>query len=200
MELFELQNIWKEYDKKLSENTRLNKEILRLMLLSKPKRRLNWIKINAGLSIFSPILFVTLLLILDVQFRINTSFYIGLCLFLPIYLITYIWDIRYFKLIRNVDFSLPVLSIKKVIAELEKYKIKTTRIRYLLMPLSITGFLLMIIQKITFNFNLVSILPLLLIILVFISSMYITFKYSIYERFNKLNKEIGEIEQLEKEI
>ena len=126
MELLELQSIWQEYDKKLSENTRLNKEILRLMLLSKPRRRLNWIKIKAGLSIFSPILFVTLLLVLDVQFHLNTNFYIGLGLFLPIYIITYIWDIRYFKLIRNVDFSMPVLSIKKVIAELEKYKIKTT--------------------------------------------------------------------------
>ena len=199
MELVELQNIWQEYDKKLSENTHLNKEILRLLLLSKPQKRLNWIKIKAGLSIFSPILFVTLLLVLDVQFSLTINFYIGLGLFLPIYAITYIWDIRYFKLIRAIDFSMPVLSIKKVIAELEKYKIKTTRLRYLLMPFAMIGFLLMIIHKITFSFNLVSIIPLLLIILVFISSMYFTFKYSIYERFSKLNKEIDEIEQLEKE-
>jgi len=50
MELAELQNIWQEYDKKISENTRLNKEILRLMLLSKPRERVNWIKIKAGLK------------------------------------------------------------------------------------------------------------------------------------------------------
>jgi hypothetical protein len=49
MELAELQNIWQEYDKKLSENTRLNKEILRLILIEKPQRRLNWIRIKAGL-------------------------------------------------------------------------------------------------------------------------------------------------------
>ena len=90
MELVELQNIWQEYDKKLSENTHLNKEILRLLLLSKPQKRLNWIKIKAGLSIFSPILFVTLLLVLDVQFSLTINFYIGLGLFLPIYAITYI--------------------------------------------------------------------------------------------------------------
>ncbi len=199
MELVELQNIWQEYDKKISENTRLNKEILRLMLLSKPQKRLNWIKIKAGLNIFSPILFVMLLLVLDVQFSSTINFYIGLGLFLPVYAITYIWDIRYFKLIRAIDFSIPVLSIKKVIAELEKYKIKTTRLRYLLMPFAMIGFLLMIIRKFTFSFNLVSIIPLLLIILVFILSMYFTFKYSIYERFRKLNKEISDIEQLEKE-
>ena len=199
MELFELQTIWQEYDKKLSENTRLNKEILRLMLLSKPQKRLSWIKIMAGLNIFSPILFIMLVLVLDVQFSLTTNFYIGLGLFLPVYAITYIWDIRYFKLIRAIDFSMPVLSIKKVIAELEKYKIKTTRLRYLLMPFAMIGFLLMIINKITFSFNLLSLMPVLLIILVFISSMYFTFKYSIYERFNKLNREIDDIEQLEKD-
>jgi hypothetical protein len=199
MELVELQNIWQEYDKKISENTRLNKEILRLMLLSKPQKRLNWIKIKAGLNIFSPILFVMILLVLDVQFSSTINFYIGLGIFLPVYAITYIWDIRYFKLIRSTDFSMSVLSIKKVIAELEKYKIKTTRLRYLLMPFAMIGFLLMIIHKITFSFNLVFISPLLLIILVFISSMYFTFKYSIYERFRKLNKEIDDLEQLEKE-
>ncbi len=199
MELTELQNIWQEYDKKISENTRLNKEILRLKLLEKPQRRLNWIKIKAGLSIFSPVLFLFLILILNVQFNISARFYVGLGLFLPVYIINYIWDIRYYKLIRETDFTMPVLSIKKVFAELEKYKIKTTKIRYLLMPLAMGGFLLMIIHKITFRFDFFSILPLLLIVLVFFSSMYFTFKYSIYDRFRKLNNDIKEIEQLEQE-
>jgi hypothetical protein len=199
MELTELQNIWQQYDKKLSESTRLNKEILRLMLLSKPRTQLNWIKIKAGFFILSPILFVMFLLVLNVQFYLSINFYIGLSLFLPIYSITYIWDIRYFKLVRTIDFSKSVLFIKKQIAELEKYKIKKTRIRYLLMPFAMIGFILMIIHKITFSFNLVSLLPIILIILVFIASLYLTFKYSIYERFKKLNKDIDEIEQLEKE-
>jgi hypothetical protein len=120
-------------------------------------------------------------------------------LFLPVYAITYFWDIKYFNLIRNIDFSMPVLSIKRVIAELEKYKIKTTRIRYLLMPVAMTGFILMIIKKINVSLNFLSFVPLILIIIVFISSMYFTFKFSIYERFRKLNKDIDEIEQLERE-
>ncbi|MBK7711170.1 MAG: hypothetical protein IPJ37_09640 [Bacteroidales bacterium] len=49
------------------------------------------------------------------------------------------------------------------------------------------------------SFDFLTLLPLLLIIIVFFSSMYITFKYSIHEQFEKLNKEIDEIEQLEKE-
>ena len=199
MELVELQNIWQEYDKKLSENTRINKEILRLILIEKPQRRLNWVKVKAALWIFSPVLFVSLILILNVQFNISTRFFIGLSLFLPVYIINYIWDIRYFTLIREIDFTMPVLSIKKVIAELEKYKIKTTKIRYLLMPLAMIGFLLMIIHKITIKLDFFSLLPLLLIVLVFFSSMYFTFKYSIYERYKKLNKDIDEIEKLERD-
>jgi predicted PurR-regulated permease PerM len=199
MELSELQSIWQEYDKKISQNTRLNKEILRLMLLSKPRRRLNWIRIRAVISIFSPIIFVTVLLVLKVPFHIGLSFYIGLAMFLPVYTITYIWDIEYFKLIRKIDFSMPVLTLKKEIAQLEKYKIKKTQIRYILMPFAVAGFLLMIIHSMNFSFNFVSMIPLILMILVFLSSMYITFKYSIYERFQKLNKDIDEIEQLEKE-
>jgi hypothetical protein len=199
MELLELQNIWQEYDKKLLENTRLNKEILRLMLISKPKRRLNWIKIKAGLTIISPVFFVPFLFIQNIQFHITTRFYVGLGLLLPVVIISYIWDIRYFILIGNVDFSRPILSIKKIIAELQKYKIKKTRFRYLLMPFAMGGILLMIIQKVTMSFDFLSLLPLLLIVIVFFSSMYITFRYSIYEQFKKLNKEIEEIEQLEKD-
>ena len=199
MELSELQNIWQQYDKKITQNTRLNKEILRLMLISKPRRRLNWIKIQAGYSILSPLIFVIALLVLNVQFYISISFYIGLALFLPVYTITYIWDIKYFILIRKIDFSMPVLTLKKEIAQLEKYKIKKTQIRYMLMPFAMAGFLLMIIHSMNFSPNFVSIIPLLLIVLVFLSSMYITFKYSIYERFKKLNLEIEEIENLEKE-
>jgi hypothetical protein len=199
MELNELQNMWQDYDRKLSENTRLNREILKLMLIAKPKRKLNWIRIKAALSILSPVIFLTLILLLKVRFTLSAHFFIGLALFLPVYLITYIWDIRYFNLIRTVDFSLPVLSIKKTVTELEKYKIKTTRIRYSLMPLAITGFILMIINKITFSLNIASFIPLVLIIVVFLSSMYLTFRFGIYERFRKLNNDLSEIAGLEKE-
>jgi hypothetical protein len=199
MEMSELQYLWQEYNKKISETTSLNKEILRHILLEKPQRSFRWIKIKAGLRIFSPLLFVLLVMILKVQFNISTRFYIGLGLFLPVFIITYFWDVKYYMLLRGVDFSMPVLSIKKITAELEKYKIKTTKIRYLLMPLAMLGFLLMIIHKIPLNFSFLSVIPLLLIVLVFFSSMYITFKYSINERFKKLNKDISEIDKLEKD-
>ena len=196
MELNELQNIWLQYDQKITENTHLNKEILKRILISKPEKRLNWIKIKAGFKVFSLIILILLIKIMDMKFSFSLTFYIGLSLFLAIFVITYIWDVRYFLLIRKIDFSGAILSIKKQLVELEKYKIKTTRIRYLIMPFAILGIFFMLIQKPIFNTE--SIIMLVLIILVFISSIYYTFKYSIYEQYKKLNKEIIEIEELEK--
>jgi len=203
MELNELQDIWLQYDRKIKDNTRLNKEILKRMLMSKPEKRLNWIKIKVGLRIFSPIILILLIAVMqlspmmNIKFSFTVHFYIGLSLFLTIFIISYIWDVGYFLLIRKIDFSETILAIKKRIAELEKYKIKTTKIRYLIMPFAILGIFFMFIPKTIFNTE--SIIMFALIILVFISSIYYTFKYTIYEQFRKLNKEIDEITELEKE-
>ena len=131
MELNELQSLWIENDKKISDSIRFNKEILRRMLMSKPEKRFNWIKIKAEISLFSPIILFLALLVTDIQFRLTLNFYIGLGLFAVIYVTNYVWGIRYFLLIRKIDFSGAILSLKKEIAELEKYKIKITRISYM---------------------------------------------------------------------
>ena len=196
MELIELQNIWGEYDKKIANNTRLNKEILRRMLLSKPEKRLNWIKIKAGFNLILPLVIILSILVPNVQLRTAVDFYVGLGLFTAFSVVTYFWAIKYYLLICKIDFSEPILSIKKAIAELEKYKIKITRIGYVFVPFAMTGIFLMA-QIPVFSGN--SILPFSLIILVMVTSIYYTFKFSIYERFRKLNKEIIEIEELEKE-
>lgn len=196
MELNEMQNIWKQYDKKISENTRLNKEILRRMLIQKPEKRINWIKIKAGLKVLYPVILLSLCF-LDVKFDLTVKFYIGLTIIIPIIIVGYIWDLKYFLLVRKIDFSQTVLSIKKNVAELEKYKIKTTRIRYMVMPFAIIGAFLMLIQKPVYTIQ--SFVMFGLMIAAFLSSMYFTFKYSIYEQFRKLNNEIAEIAELEKE-
>jgi len=196
MELNELQKMWIQYDKKVSDNTRINKEILKRMLILKPEKRFNWMKVKAIFNLFSPIILLLLILIMNIQIRLTLNFYIGLALFLAVYVPAYVWDVRSFLLIRKIDFSGTVLSIRKGIFELEKYKIKITRIRYIIMPFAILGALLIFIQKPIFNVALI--VMLVLVVLVYISSIYYTFKYSIYELFRKLNKEIAEIEELEK--
>ena len=75
--------------------------------------------------------------------------------------------------------------------------IKKTRFKYMSMPFVIIGIFLMLFQKPVFNTE--SILFFVLVVLVFISSLYYTLKYSVYERFKILNKEIQEVENIDKE-
>jgi hypothetical protein len=196
MELTELQNIWQQYDKKLSENTRLNKEILRLMLLSKPQKRVTWIKIKAGFNLILPVAIISLMMIPNVEFRNEPDFYVGFLLFGPFAIITYYWAIRYFLLIKKIDFANSITEIKKEIKEVEKYKIMMMKFGYIIAPFGITGvFLISDIPLLSKD----SFLPISLIILVCVFSVYYTYKYSISETFKRLSLEIEEIEQLEKE-
>jgi hypothetical protein len=196
MELTELQNIWQEYDKKLSQNTRLNKEILIMMLKSKPQKRVTWIKLKAAFNLILPIILILGIWVPRVEFRNETSFYVGFLLFGPFALLTYYWAIRYYLLINKIDYNNSITAIKKNIKEIEKYKIKMTKFGYIFAPFAMTGVFLIanipILSKDSF-------LPISLIIIVMGISIYCTFKYSIFERFRKLNMEIEEIEQLEKE-
>ncbi|MDD4032343.1 MAG: hypothetical protein PHS48_03755 [Bacteroidales bacterium] len=196
MELIELQNIWQQYDKKISENMSLNKEILRRMLQSKPEKMITRIKLKAGFTLILPMVMIPFIMVRNVVFRDEISFYMGIVLFGSFALITYYWAIRYYLLINKVNFNNPVTLLKKDIKHVEKYKIKITKFGYLFAPFGMTGVFLMANIPILSKH---SILPITLILLVFLSSIYITFKYSIIERFAKINKEIEEIEKLESE-
>jgi hypothetical protein len=197
MELNEIQNMWAQYDKKLAENTRLNKEILKRMLLAKPEKRLQWMRIKAGYRMLTPLLLLIPLLWVDFDFQFTINFFIGLGMFMAVCVYTYIGDVKCFLLIRKINSSEAVLSIKKKIAELEKYKIKTKRVSYMLMPFAIVGILLMLIHKLVYNSEFFIFIA--LVILVFAGSIYVTFKYFIHEPFRKLNKELAEIVELEQE-
>lgn len=195
MELIELENIWKECDKKITENTRLNKQILKKILISKPQSRLNRIKLRTYYRLSSPLVFLILILITDFQFHFTVNFYIGAGMFVPVYIITYIWEIKYLLSIRKIDLTDTISNAKRSVIELERYEIKITRIRSILMPFAITGVFLILFQKIPINTE--SVIMFTAVFSVFVLSTYYTFRYSVYERFKKLKKEIEEIENIE---
>ena len=195
MELIELQNMWQQYDDKLSETTRLNKEILKRLLQSRPERRLNWIKLKAGFNLVLPIAAIGLVLLPNIKFRNEIDFYAGFLLFGIVYILFYYWSIRYYMLINKIDYTNSITLIRKKVKQLEKYKIKISRLGYILIPFGILGIFLMANFPI---FSKHSILPLSLIILVFFGSVYYTFKYEVFEQFRKIDIELDEIEQLEK--
>lgn len=196
MELVELQAIWQQYDKNILESTKINKEVLKRILISKPEKRLNWEKIKAGFSLILPIVLVFLILVPNIKYRLSIDFYVGVFMFGLVFSVLYYWSVRYYLLIGRIDFSSSVTLIKKNIKQLEKYKIKLKRLGFIIMPFGLIGIYLLGEFPV---FSKDSILPISLIILVMIISIYYTFKYSIFEQFKILNREIEEVEKLEKE-
>jgi hypothetical protein len=197
MELAELQNLWTKQDETLKENVRLNREILRQLLQQKPEKRILWIKLHSIYELILPLILLPIF-IPSMQFRDEFTFYLGATLFGAFCVITYCWAIRYFLLVMKIDFSSSIIILKRQIAELEKNKLRTKKIGFILFPFVLVGIFMMGGFRIH-EFTFFSMLPLLFILVVFSASVYITFKYSIFERFRKLNREISELERLGKE-
>jgi hypothetical protein len=194
MELTELQNIWSQFDNKINENTRLNKEILKNFIISNTEKKIDWIKIKAIFNLILPVPIIIFIALPRIIFSTEIDFLIGLTMFLSVFVLTYYWAIKYFLILNKIDFSLPITSIKKGLMKLEKFKLKITKIGFLLMPVALIGVFLS--ADIPF-FDKNMIVVYILIISVMISSIYITFKHGVFNRFRKINHEIDKIMELE---
>jgi hypothetical protein len=191
MEFTELQNMWQQYDKKVSENIRLNKEILKKMVISKTEKRLTRIKLESGIRLIIPLLLLPLLLLHKFQFT-NT---LGLYLFIGLFILAYFFRIKHYLMAAKINFSNPVSLIKKEIIELKKYQLKMSQLALLILPIGVMSIFLL--TKIPFLTQ-ETLVPLALMFIILAVSYFYKTKYSYGERFRKLNQEIEEIEQLEK--
>jgi len=195
MELFELQELWQQTDKKISDNIQLNKEILRRMLISKPEKRINWMRNKAIFNLIMPLFFTIIVLIPHLEFRQTFDFYIGVSLFISILTISYVWAIKYYWLLRKIKFTDPILTIKKNVSTLGQFKIKITRKSFLLAPIAmIAGFL---IFPFAIHPSNSSIMFFILFTIVAIVSVFFSYR-NIIQQYQKLNDEVLEIEELER--
>jgi hypothetical protein len=196
MELLELQNIWNQYAKKVSENIRLNKEILKKMVITKTEKRLNRVKVEAGIRIVIPFLLIPTILLFNIQFSNTIDFYIGLSLFIGLFIIAFIVRVKYFLMAGRIDLSDPIPLVRKGITELKKYQLKVVRLVFIFLLLgAISVSLLFKIPFLTKD----TLVPLIFMIIILVVTYVYKTKYSYDERYRKLNQEIEEIEELEKE-
>lgn len=199
MELTELGNIIKEYDKKLDENIALNRDVLKRILSDKPNKHVRIERLKTLYQLCTPLLLPCLIAIIievmNIRINFTSNFYIGLGLFIPVFLFVWSLNIKHYLLIRKVNFSIPTILIKKQIAELERYCIWMTRVRNIFMPLLIAGMLLIFVPQSVCHVEFI--LLLVLVILVFtVTSFY--GNYSVRERYRVLKEEIEEMDALGK--
>lgn len=199
MELNELGNIIKEYDKKIDENIALNRDVLKRILSDKPNKHIRIERLKTLYQLGTPLLLPCLIAIIievtNIRISFTSNFYIGIGLFIPVFLFVWSLNIKHYLLIRKVNFSIPTILIKKQIAELERYCIWMTRVRNIFMPLLIAGMLLIFVPQSVCHVEFI--LLLVLVISVFtITSFYRN--SSVRERYRVLKEEIEEMDALEK--
>lgn len=199
MELTELENIIREYDKKIDKNIAFNRDVLKRILSDKSNKHMRIERLKAVYQLWSLLLlpcFIAIIIeVMNMRINFTLNFYIGIGLFIPIFLFVWSLNIKHYRLIRKINFSMPITVVKKQIAELERYSIWMTKTRNMLMSLLILGMLLIFIPQNVCNVEYVILL--VLVVLVFLASSFYR-NYSVRERYRVLKEEIEEMEVLEK--
>ena len=127
MEANELHGMWADFDKKVSENTRINKEVLKRMLVSNVEKKYSRVTVKVGMEVAVVLMMVVYFLVKHVSFQPTLLFYVGLTTFVAAIGIPIMGHIRYFNLLSKLSFSESVLSVKKKINESETVRAKNSR-------------------------------------------------------------------------
>jgi len=197
MEWTELQALWQQYNARIAENTRINKEVLKRMLRAKPERRLKRMMGWAIYRIVMPIPIMCIALVPNTKFRNEWDFYLGLFLLVAMLAYMLYYSFRYFSLIRDIDFRNQVAKTKKQLIQLEGFKLKISKLEFLV------GFVMLIGIYLIAQFAVRVNTKHFIVFCVFISLFMLVGQYIQFKKFkselNNFNAELDEIEQLEKE-
>lgn len=191
----ELQAMWQQYDARLAENTRINREILKRMLRSKPERRISRMKGWAIYGMIVPIPVMCTALIPNAKFRNEWDFYLGLILIVIVLVNALYQTVQYFLLIRDINFTRCIAQTKKQLQHLDRFRLKMQKWGWTMLFVGMAGVCLLCqLPIMTKNFALMTIF----IILCAAVSSCIQFK-KFRGQLNRFNAELNEIENLEKE-
>jgi len=196
MELDELKSAWIQHERVLLENTALNKELLRKLLLVNVEKRIDWLKIKKLAGLILPLIGIVFIVIPRIQFSFQFDVVLGFILFGSISVISYIWLIREYLLIEKLNLNESITTVSKQLRVAERYKLKITKNGYLLAPFMIVGVFL----SAGIPFLSTKMIPFYaLCVIIFLISTYIRSKYGTIARLRKLEKDIEEISKLERD-
>jgi len=197
MELDEFMNIWSQHEKKLVESTKINKGLLRKLLIQNAGKHIDWLKVRSLLSLILPLLGIIFIAIPRIQFTFTTDVIIGIVLFGSLSIITYIWAIKLYFLIEKLNLNEPITLVSKQLRLAEKYKLRITKYGLILAPFMIIGIFLSAGIPIL-STKMIPFYALMLI--VFLISTYIRTKHGLAVQIRKINSDIEEISKLELEV
>ena len=196
MELEELRNIWSQHEKMLVENTVLNRELLMKVLIKNTEKRIDWLKIRSLVGLILPFILTIFIVLPRIQYSLELDFLIGILLFVPLYILSYIWAIKLYIHIERLNPIGPVTTVSKQLKLIEKYKMMTTSYGYMLAPFMIIGIFL----SAGMPFLSAKMIPFYtLMVISFLIGLYVRSKYGLVAQVRKIDQEIEEISRLEKD-
>jgi len=194
MELDELKTIWTQHEKKLVENTALNKQLLIKLLTVNTGRRIDWLKVRTLAAVILPLPLYIFIVIPRIRFTFEFDVLVGLMLFASISVVTYIWAIKLYLMIERLNPDGPITAVSKQLRIAERYKKKITRNCFILAPFMIIGIFLS--AGIPF-FSSAMIPFYALVVVVFLISLYVRSKHGLAAQIRRIDREIEEIAKLE---
>ena len=197
MEIDEIKTIWTQHEKVLVENTKMNKELLKKLLLVNAEKRIDWLKIKSLVGLILPLIGIIFIAIPRIQFTLETDVVIGIVLFVSLSAITYIWAIKLYLRIERLNPNGPITTVSKQLKLVEKYKMRNTKYGLILVPFYIIGIFL----SAGIPFLSPKMIPFYtLMVIVFLISTYIRTKHGLVAQVRKIDRDIEEISKLEMDV
>jgi hypothetical protein len=197
MEIDDIKTIWTQHEKMLVENTKMNKELLKKLLIVNAEKRIDWLKIKSLVGLILPLIGIIFIAIPRIQFTFETDVVIGIVLFVSLSAITYIWAIKLYLRIERLNPNGPITTVSKQLKLVEKYKMRNTKYGLMLAPIIIIGVFL----SVGMPFLSAKMIPFYaLMVIVFLISTYIRTKHGLVAQVRKIDRDIEEISKLEMDV
>jgi len=189
MEISELQSLWTKCDLQLAEHTKVNKRILREMLLKRPLKTINWLKIKGLYQLVAGIVIIVLFFKMIKHRDPGVELYCGLVFLFVLCFFSFFRVIKYFFMLKGVNMTGDLVTAKQQLIDIQKYKLSTAKYNLIITPPSILAVFLVLPIAL-------HVMPVLLFTLVFVMVSIYKFKM-IAEEFSKLNEQLKELEDLQ---
>jgi hypothetical protein len=135
MELDELKSAWKSYDQKLSENLKLNEQLLRNMNLERSKREINSPLISEIISIMIGFAFLLFFVSTTLKNSGEMKFLIPGLMNSIICFVILVLSAKKIRLLSEIDlFNTPIVELQRAILIVKQKMLLYKKIEFCLMP------------------------------------------------------------------
>lgn len=198
MEIKDMQEVWSRYDDHIVEHNRLNRDILRRMLIAKPEKRIERYKRSFAFSLIFGLVMTLFFFTKVINYDNYTNavlFYISGGVIGIFFCVATYANYKYYSLINLLRMSDPVIKIRENLARIQTFIRKFSLLRMCIAPIVCAA----ILYVSGFKFSTANSAVFLIVIVSLMVVSSISAKKRLSEEFRRFNSELDELENLEKD-